>query len=401
MKTLSVSELNAYIKMMFDATPVMHGITVRGEISNFTSARSGHCFFTLKDEKSRIGAVIFSRQASMLKFMPEDGMKVIVLGNISVYEAYGNYQIYVDNIQPDGIGALYVAYEQLKAKLEGEGLFDISRKRPLPKYPSVVGVVTSPDGAAVHDIINIISRRYPIAKILLYPSAVQGTDAPKGLIEGVRYFNDTKCADVVIVGRGGGSLEDLWAFNDERLARTIADADVPIISAVGHETDFTICDFVADLRAPTPSAAAELAVPDSAELLERLRAFRADAVSLIAHKIEKYKSRLDNIKNSEVLKDPVSIFADKRERIAELSAVIDDAVLEKIVVCRQKLREKSAFLAGLNPLSVLDRGYAAVTDEAGNVVSSVKSLSVGQKVNLSLSDGDASVSVDKITKKKR
>lgn len=401
MKTLSVSELNVYIKMMFDATPVMRGITVRGEISNFTSARSGHCFFTLKDEKSRIGAVIFSRQASMLKFMPEDGMKVIVSGNISVYEAYGNYQIYVDNIQPDGIGALYVAYEQLKAKLEGEGLFDISRKRALPKYPSVIGVVTSPDGAAVHDIINIISRRYPIAKILLYPSAVQGADAPKGLIEGVRYFNETKCADVVIIGRGGGSLEDLWAFNDERLARTIADADVPIISAVGHETDFTICDFVADLRAPTPSAAAELAVPDSAELLERLRAFRADAVSLIAHKIEKYKSRLDDIKNSEVLKDPVSIFADKRAIVAEFSALIDDAMIEKIVSCRQKLREKSAFLAGLNPLSVLDRGYAAVTDEAGTVVSSVKSLSVGQKVNLSLSDGDASASVEKITKKKR
>ena len=399
--TLSVSELNAYIKMMFDAAPVLHNVLVRGEISNFTASRSGHYYFTLKDKTSKISAVVFYSKASMLKFLPENGMKVIVSGSISVYEADGRYQIYVDGIEPDGIGALYVAYEQLKEKLEKEGLFDVSRKKTIPEYPSVVGVVTSPDGAAVHDIINIVSRRYPIAKILLYPSAVQGVDAPLGLVSGVKYFNETKSADVIIIGRGGGSLEDLWAFNDERLARTIASSEIPVISAVGHETDFTICDFVSDLRAPTPSAAAELAVPDCRELLARLKAFRADAVSLIAYKLEKYEKRLDTVKNSDVMKDPLSIFEAKRDQTRELSSRLDTATLEKILACKQKLKETSAYFAGLNPLAVLDRGYAAVTDEQGSVISSVKTLTVGQKVNLSLSDGDASVSVEKITKKKR
>ena len=236
---------------------------------------------------------------------------------------------------------------------------------------------------------------------MLYPSAVQGVDAPLGLVSGVKYFNETKSADVIIIGRGGGSLEDLWAFNDERLARTIASSEIPVISAVGHETDFTICDFVSDLRAPTPSAAAELAVPDCRELLARLKAFRADAVSLIAYKLEKYEKRLDTVKNSDVMKDPLSIFVAKRDQTRELSSRLDTATLEKILACKQKLKETSAYFAGLNPLAVLDRGYAAVTDEQGSVISSVKTLTVGQKVNLSLSDGDASVSVEKITKKKR
>ena len=399
--TLSVSELNAYIKMMFDSQTILRGVAVRGEISNFTASRSGHYYFTLKDKTSKISAVVFYSKASMLKFLPENGMKVIVSGSISVYEADGRYQIYVDSIEPDGVGALYIAYEQLKEKLEKEGLFDVSRKKAIPKIPSTIGVITSPDGAAVHDIINITGRRYPLAKIMIYPSAVQGADAPLGLVSGVKYFNETKSVDVIIIGRGGGSLEDLWAFNDERLARTIASSEIPIISAVGHETDFTICDFVADLRAPTPSAAAELAVPDYRELLATLRAFRADAIASIAHKIDAYKKKLDDLKNSDALKDPTSIFEEKREHVTELSRSLNLAALEAIKSRRLALKEKSAYLAGLNPLAVLDRGYAAVTDEDGAVISSVKLLSEGQKVNLALSDGDASVSVEKITFKKR
>ena len=399
--TLSVSELNAYIKMMFDSQPILHGIAVRGEISNFTASRSGHYYFTLKDKNSKISAVVFYSKASMLKFLPENGMKVIVSGSISVYEADGRYQIYVDSIEPDGVGALYIAYEQLKEKLEKEGLFDISRKKAIPKIPSTIGVITSPDGAAVHDIINITGRRYPLAKIMIYPSAVQGADAPLGLVSGVKFFNETKAVDVIIIGRGGGSLEDLWAFNDERLARTIANSEIPVISAVGHETDFTICDFVADLRAPTPSAAAELAVPDCRELLATLRAFRANAIAGIAYKIDAYKKKLNDLKNSDVLKDPTSVFEEKKEYVSELSRSLNLAVLEVIKSYSLALKEKSAYLAGLNPLAVLDRGYAAVTDEEGSVISSVKSLSEGQKVNLALSDGDASVSVEKITFKKR
>ena len=268
--TFSVSELNGYIKRIIESNRTLASVTVKGEISNFTAHRSGHFYFSLKDSEGQIKAVMFRSRAQTLRFMPESGMKVIVHGSVSVYERDGVYQLYASSIQPDGIGALYLAYEQLKEKLYKNGIFDPAHKMPLPKYPEKIGVITSPTGAAVRDIINVLKRRYPIASIYLYPSLVQGDGAEEDLIKAVDYFDRSNLCDVIIIGRGGGSIEDLWAFNSEKLAMRIFDCKIPIISAVGHETDFTICDFVADMRAPTPSAAAEISAPDIAELLLRL-----------------------------------------------------------------------------------------------------------------------------------
>ena len=267
---LTVSELNNYIKNLFDTNRTLMAVRVTGEISNFTDHRSGHLYFSLKDSDAQIKAVMFKSQRMRLKFSPEAGMKVTVHGSVSVYSQTGSVQIYVNSMEPDGIGALYVAYEQLKTRLKDEGLFDEDKKRLLPRFPERIGVITSPTGAAVRDIINVVGRRYPLAKIYLYPSLVQGEGAEENLIRAVDYFDKSRLVDLVIIGRGGGSIEDLWAFNSERLAYRIFEAEVPIISAVGHETDFTICDFVADMRAPTPSAAAEIAVPDIRELAVRL-----------------------------------------------------------------------------------------------------------------------------------
>jgi len=270
---LTVTQLNEYIKMMFDSQPTLNRLLVRGEISNFVNHRSGHFYFTLKDENSLIRAVMFKSAAMKLNFQPENGMRVIARGKVSVFPRDGQYQLYADDMELDGIGGLYVAFEQLKNKLAAEGLFDESRKRPLPRFPSKIGIITSPTGAAIRDMINVTGRRYPMAEITIYPALVQGSDAPRSLAAGIRYFNNAdKRPDVIIIGRGGGSIEDLWAFNNEQLARFIANSEIPVISAVGHETDFTICDFVADRRAPTPSAAAELAVPDSYELHTRIKA---------------------------------------------------------------------------------------------------------------------------------
>ena len=256
----SVSELNEYIKSVFENDRTLSGVTVSGEISNFTNHRSGHLYFSLKDADGQIRAVMFRSRAMSLKFMPESGMRVIVRGSVTVYTRDGSYQIYVSSMQPDGIGALYLAYEQMKARLALEGLFDPAHKLPIPEYPKRIGVITSPTGAAVRDIINVTGRRYPGADLYIYPALVQGAEAEESLVKAVDYFDRSGLCDVVIIGRGGGSIEDLWAFNSERLARRIYDASVPIISAVGHETDFTICDFVSDMRAPTPSAAAEISV---------------------------------------------------------------------------------------------------------------------------------------------
>ena len=264
---LTVTQLNEYIKGILDHDPRLTDVYLRGEISNFKNHYStGHYYFTLKDEGGMIRAIMFRSSAVKLAFLPEDGMKVVAHGRISAFVRDGQYQIYCDSMEPDGIGALYIAYEQLKRKLEAEGLFDPSRKKPLPKIPSRVGIITSATGAAIRDMINVCGRRFPFAELVLYPSLVQGPDAPAQLIDGVRYFNEKQSVDVIIIGRGGGSIEDLWAFNNEDLAREIAASAIPVISAVGHETDFTICDFVADRRAPTPSAAAELAVPETEEL---------------------------------------------------------------------------------------------------------------------------------------
>ncbi|MBQ8005621.1 MAG: exodeoxyribonuclease VII large subunit, partial [Clostridia bacterium] len=267
---ISVSQLNELSRAILEGNELLGDIFVKGEISNFKRYSSGHLYFSLKDENASVAGVMWRSFAADLPFEPKDGLKVIAHGRVTIYEATGRYQMIVDNIQPDGIGSLYYAYEQLKNKLEGEGLFDAGHKKPLPKFPRRVGIITSPTGAAIRDMTRIIGRRFPIAEMLLYPSLVQGSGAALQLISGIEYFNRTKSADVIIIGRGGGSIEDLWEFNNEALARAVFASEIPVISAVGHESDFTICDFVADVRASTPSAAAELAVPEWAELYERL-----------------------------------------------------------------------------------------------------------------------------------
>ena len=284
---LTIGQLNAYVKSLLDGDDNLNHVYVSAEISNFTNHyRTGHFYFSLKDENAVIRAVMFRSSAQRLKFLPQDGMRVIVRGRVSLYEWDGQYQLYVDDLQPDGVGALNLAYEQLKEKLSKEGLFAPERKKTLPRYPMRVGVVTSPTGAAVRDIINVLSRRFPLAQIILQPVQVQGADAPGQIADAIRLFNEKKAADVLIVGRGGGSLEELWAFNEEEVARAVAASEIPVVSAVGHETDFTICDFAADLRAPTPSAAAELCVPDAQGELARVQMLRHSVFQLVQRRMD-------------------------------------------------------------------------------------------------------------------
>ncbi len=336
---------------------------------------------------------MFRSSAQHLKFRPENGMRVIAHGRISVYTRDGQYQLYIDGMQPDGLGALYLAFEQLKAKLAAEGLFDLARKRPLPLYPTRIGVVTSPTGAAVRDIISILSRRYPAAEILLYPALVQGAGAPESVAAGIRFFNERMPVDVMIIGRGGGSAEDLWGFNSEMLARTVAASKIPVISAVGHETDFTICDFVADLRAPTPSAAAELAVPDCGELFIVLDARARQLDAVIKTRIDLARRTFSSLAEARVLRSPLGYVEDKRMELAYLGERMDGALL------RYTTKEKSRFAAlcgkmeSLNPLAVLSRGYAAVMNGAGHAVSSVKGVQAGENISVRFADGVACATV--------
>ncbi|MBQ0125295.1 MAG: exodeoxyribonuclease VII large subunit, partial [Clostridiales bacterium] len=330
-----------------------------------------------------------------------NGMKVICGGRISVFVKSGQYQLYVDEMEPDGVGALYIAYEQLKRKLEAEGLFDEKRKKPLPKIPSRVGVITSPTGAAVRDIINISGRRFPFAEILLYPSLVQGDDAAQNLISGVEYFNKTKCVDVIIIGRGGGSIEDLWAFNNEALVRCVAASEIPIISAVGHETDFTLCDFAADRRAPTPSAAAEIAVPDTAELKHKFENVARKLELMIGQKISVYSEALSRLSSSRVLTSPRNFIDDRRMALGMLETRLYDKTENVIKTKKADFATASAKLDALSPLSVISRGYGAVFDENKKLIKSVDSAKVGDGISLMLSDGTLSATVNNIERKKK
>ncbi len=391
--TVTVSQLNEYIKMLLDSQTSLRRIYVRGEISNFKEYSSGHMYFTLKDESSLIRAVMFRGYASRLKFRLENGMKVVACGSISVYPRDGQYQLYAEEIEPDGIGALYIAYEQLKAKLEAEGLFDSLKKRPLPKFPTRIGIITSPSGAAVRDMINVTKRRCPMTELVIYPSAVQGSEAPPQLISGVRYFSQTKNVDLVIIGRGGGSLEDLWAFNNEQLAREIAASSVPVISAVGHETDFTICDFVSDRRAPTPSAAAELAVPDCSEIRLALSSMADRYGTMLLNKISSDRRRLEYLSDSRCFSDPDLILTDRRVTVDILTDKLNAELSSMLSSKKADLRESSAKLGSLSPLAVLSRGYGAITDSKGNIIKTVKELSCGQIVSIRFSDGQATAEI--------
>ena len=380
----TVSQINGYIKKILDKNIILNNVWVKGELSNFKRHYSGHIYTTLKDEGGVLKAVMFRGAASSLAFMPQDGMKVLARGRVGVYENGGVYQLYIEEMIPDGVGELYIAYEQLKAKLQAEGLFDEGHKKPIPRFPSTVGVITAPTGAAVRDIINVITRRYPLAEIVLYPAQVQGTGAAESVAAGIKYFNDTNGADTIIAGRGGGSIEDLWAFNEEIVARAIFDSHIPIISAVGHETDFTIADFVADLRAPTPSAAAEIAVPSVLELSGSINMQLSRLTQAQITRLKNLNLRLNSLK----LKTPQEIINDNSQRLDNLTHRL--ASNFKLILMQKKkaLGEQSGKLNALSPLNTLSRGYAIPVKPDGAVVRSRVEVSPGDEFTLKLRDGD-------------
>lgn len=395
---LSVSQLNRYIKMNFDADENLANIFISGEISNFTNHyRTGHLYFTLKDDSSAVRAVMFNSSAKRLKFMPEDGMKVIARGRVSVYEASGQYQLYVDDMQPDGVGALNLAYEQLKEKLQKEGLFSELHKKPLPPYPEKVGVITSPTGAAVRDIINVLGRRFSYAEIVFCPVLVQGDGAHLQLTDAVNLFNSERAADVIIIGRGGGSIEDLWEFNDEGLARAVYNSEIPVISAVGHETDFTICDFVADMRAPTPSAAAELAVPDANELQYALSTLKNRMFLNVSSGIADRRSRLEYLTSKGALKSPDEMLSNRSQRLDTAFSKMLSSYENRIGGKKVEFISAATALSKLDPMSVLMRGFAFVSDKNGKNVYSSQALAKGDKINVRFHDGSAVCEVKEIT----
>lgn len=385
--TVSVSQLNNYIKRVIDANSYLADIKVTGELSNFKFHSSGHIYASLKDEGAVLKLVMFKSSAQYLKFRPEDGMKVIVRGRISVYEQGGIYQIYAESIEPDGEGSLYAAFEKLKAKLQEAGMFDESLKKPLPRYPKKIGVVTAQGGAALQDILNITRRRYPMAEIVLFPVSVQGVSAPGEIVNAINHLNRYNCCDVMIVGRGGGSIEDLWAFNEEIVANAIFNSRIPVVSAVGHETDFTIADFVADLRAPTPSAAAELVCPSAAELLDYLKGMASRLKSLLKTNLEMKKAKLERLANSYAFVKFSDMPASRRQYVDTL--ISDTAIALKDIVAGKKSRliKNMAKLDALSPLKVLARGYSIAEDSLGNVITKVTDVKPNEEFSLRLSDG--------------
>ena len=386
-KVLTVSQLNYYVKSVLDSDPRLNYVFLTGEISNLTDHyRSGHIYLSLKDNKSLVRCVMFAGNARNLMFKPAEGMKVICRGRVTLYEATGQYQYYIEDMQPDGVGALYQAYEQLKAKLSAEGLFDEKYKKLIPHFPSTIGVITSPTGAAVQDIRNILTRRYPSVNITLCPVLVQGENAVPQLINAVERLNEFNLCDTIIIGRGGGSIEDLWAFNDENLARAIFKSKIPVISAVGHETDFTICDFVSDLRAPTPSAAAELAVPDKQELLQYYDSQKQYLSTLIDSRISDYKnslsqsaSTLSSLSPQNKLRNIESELAINTHRLTSLSNQIFENKKQEISLLASRLES-------LNPVSILKRGYSVVTKD-DKTVTSVKDVKDGDTLAIDVTDG--------------
>lgn len=397
-KVLTVSQLNAYIKSKFDFDDVLSGIWIKGEISNFKNHTSGHMYMTLKDEIGVVKAVMFKGNTFSLRFVPENGMKVLVYGRVSVYERDGQYQIYIEKMEPDGIGALYIAYEQLKKRLEEEGLFDESHKKDLPAFPKKIAVVTSPTGAAVRDILNVLKRRYPLADVTVYPVQVQGDGSAEQIASAIEYINTSSVCDVIITGRGGGSIEDLWCFNEEVCARAIYNSEIPVISAIGHETDFTIADFVADLRAPTPSAAAELATPDINEITSFLYDAEGRLLRLTLNAVENKRFKLTETAKRFSDKAVLNDYAGKRQYLDGLVQRSASVVASKISESKEKFVKSVSKLEVLNPLSVLKRGYSLATDEDGKVMDSLESFEVNKNFILNVKDGKIKAAVKEIIK---
>lgn len=398
---LSVTELNNYIKAMLDSDPVLQGVAVRGELSNYKVYPSGHHYFTLKDAECSVRCVMFRSSAAKLRFKPENGMGVTAVGRVAVYPRDGAYQLYVDRLLPEGMGDLAVAFEQLKEKLQKEGLFDSAHKKPIPRFPQTVAVVTSSAGAAVRDIIRILGKRWPGAKVVLLPVRVQGAEAPPEIAGAIRYANKFKVGDVLIVGRGGGSIEDLWAFNDERVARAIFESDISVISAVGHEPDVTISDFVADLRAATPSNAAELAVPDELEQRELLENLKARAAHAMGKELAQSRDRLINLSSRRVLQNPAAYIDQKRLELDGASGALL-AGFERLLSQKKNAYVRcAAALDALSPLKVLGRGYSIAEDSSGAPVSSVSQIKKGDALKLKLADGSADCTVDSVKKERK
>lgn len=390
---ITVTDLNKYIKGRIDNDEMLNNVLVKGEISNFKNHYTGHMYFTLKDENSLIKCVMFKTYTTHLSFMPKDGMKVIVLGGVSVFERDGVYQIYAKAMKEDGLGNLYVAYEELKNKLSNEGLFDEKYKKSIPFMPKTIGVLTSNTGAVIRDIINVSTRRNPNVNIRLYPVPVQGSGAGEKIAEGIEFMNKNKLADVLIIGRGGGSIEDLWPFNEEVVARAIFNSKIPIISAVGHETDFTIADFVADLRAPTPSAAAELAVANIDDVRENLRAYNNRYKVSLKKKIELMKMSYEKCMTRQAFKNPTQKINEQYMLIDMKVKSLQNSILLKIKEDKTKFVKEVAKLDALSPLKTLTRGYSIISKQDGRIAKEVRDLSQGEKVSIRLSDGKVDAQV--------
>jgi exodeoxyribonuclease VII large subunit len=392
-QVLSITQINEYIRGKMDSDQLLNQVAVRGEISNYKLYPSGHHYFTLKDEGAALKCVMFKGNAMRLRFRPENGMKVIAMGKISVFPRDGAYQLYCTNMAMDGVGDLYAAFEQLKKKLAAQGLFDPAHKKPIPKYPGTIGIVTSSAGAAVHDMLRILRKRYPLTQVKLLPVRVQGVEAPGEIAAAIRYANHHQLADLLIVGRGGGSIEDLWAFNDERVAYAIYESEIPVISAVGHEPDVTISDYVADLRAATPSNAAELAVPDQDALGQTLDAMSAAMATALTRQLKSARQHLNVLSASPALKSPTGYLEQKQKTLELLKNRLIAAQNQNISRKSARYVALTAKLDAMSPLKVLTRGYAMAQTEDGSVLRSVEQVDLGQRITVSLNDGTISATV--------
>lgn len=392
-EVLSITQLNEYIRGRMDTDPLLTQVAVRGEISNYKLYPSGHHYFTLKDESSALKCVMFKGNAIRLRFRPENGMKIIAMGRITVFPRDGAYQLYCAAMAMDGIGDLYAAFEQLKKKLEAQGLFDPTHKKPLPKYPGTIGIITSSAGAAVHDMLRILRKRYPLTRVRLLPVRVQGAEAPGEIAAAIGYANHYKLADLLIVGRGGGSIEDLWAFNDERVAQAIYASNIPVISAVGHEPDVTISDFVADLRAATPSNAAELAVPDQDALRQNLDAMSTAMAVALNRQLKAARQHLNTLAQSPVLRNPTGYIQQQGKGLELLKNRLISAQNQAINQKKQRYIAAVSKLDAMSPLKVLTRGYSMAQTSAGEVLRSVHQVELGERVSIRLTDGILSATV--------
>lgn len=396
MQVYEVSQINEYLRARFEEDAFLSELLIRGEISNYKLYPSGHHYFTLKDAQGALRCVMFRGSAMRLRFRPENGMKVIAGGRISVFPRDGAYQLYCTSLTPDGVGDLHVAFEQLKAELQAEGLFTPERKQPLPRYPHRIAIITSSAGAALHDMLRILRKRYPLTEVVLLAVRVQGAEAPAEIAAALRYANRFRVADLIITGRGGGSIEDLWAFNDERVARAIAASEIPVISAVGHEPDVTISDYVADLRAATPSNAAELAVPDQAELRQYLAARQSMLLTLMNRRLKAERQRVDALASSRSLRSPMNYINDRRLLLDYDDRRLRAAAQRLIGRDRERFVRLTAKLDAMSPLKVLSRGYSLAHNETGNVVHSVKQLTVGESLHIDFADGRAKAQITEL-----